>query len=177
MITGLLLEALSLYHMTGFNLGITFEHAVWARIFQTVGLAFLFIPITQAAYVNLPPGKSGNAAAEVAGEVDESGSVGIAVTTTIVAQRSQFHQSRLGEHVSAFSPQTTAALGQISHTLGVGAGAAHGALARIYEMLIREAAMLAYLDAFLFMAIGTLCIVPLAFFLPKNCPKSVVAPH
>ena len=176
-ITGLVLEAVSLYHMTGFNLGIPFEHAVWARVFQTVGLAFLFIPITQAAYVNLPPGKSGNAAALINLARNLGGSVGIAVTSTIVAQRSQFHQSRLGEHVSAFSPQTSGALGQISYTLGGGAGAAHEALARIYEMVIREAAMLAYLDVFLFMAVGTLCIIPLALVLPKNCPKSDIALH
>ena len=40
-IVGLVLEAASLYHMTGFTLGIPFEHAAWARVFQTVGLAFL----------------------------------------------------------------------------------------------------------------------------------------
>ena len=176
-IAGLLLEAVSLYHMTGFNLGIPFEHAVWARIFQTVGLAFLFIPITQSAYVNLPPGKSGNAAALINLARNLGGSVGIAVTSTIVAQRSQFHQSRLGEHISAFSPGTSAAIRQLSHSLGGGADATHSALARIYQIVIREAAMLAYIDAFLCMAIGTLCIIPLALFLPKSCPKSGLALH
>ena len=176
-IIGLVLEAVSLYHMTGFNLGIPFEHVVWARVFQTVGLAFLFIPITQAAYVNMPLGKSGNAAALINLARNLGGSVGIAVTGTIVAQRSQFHQSRLGEHVSAFSTETSAAIGQLSHSLGGGADAAHVALARIYQMVIREAAMLAYIDVFLFMAIGTLCIIPLAFFLPKSCPKSDLALH
>ena len=176
-IAGLLLEAVSLYHMTGFNLGIPFEHAVWARIFQTIGLAFLFIPITQAAYANLPPGKSGNAAALINLARNLGGSVGIAVTSTIVAQRSQFHQSRLGEHISAFSTQTSAAIGQLSNSLGGGADAAHVALARICQMVIREATMLAYIDVFLFMAVGTLCIIPLAFFLPKSCPKSGLALH
>jgi len=27
------------------------------------------------------------------------------------------------------------------------------------------------------MAIGTLCIIPLALFLPKSCPKSGMVPH
>ncbi len=176
-VAGLLLEALSLYHMTGFTLGIPFEHAVWARVFQTVGLAFLFIPITQAAYANLPPGKSGNAAALINLARNLGGSVGIAVTGTIVAQRSQFHQSRLGEHISAYDTGTSSAVAQLSRLLGGGADATHEALARIYQMVIREAAMLAYLDVFLFMAVGTLCIIPLALLLPKNCPKSGVVLH
>ena len=176
-LVGLALEAASLFHMTGFTLGIPFEHAVWARVFQTVGLAFLFVPITQAAYANLPPGKSGNAAALINLARNLGGSVGIAITGTIVAQRSQFHQSRLGEHVSAYSSESAAAVAGLSHALGGSAGSAHEALARIYQLVLRQAAMLAYIDVFLFMAIGTLCIIPLALFLPKGCPKAGTAAH
>ncbi|MFZ4775185.1 MAG: DHA2 family efflux MFS transporter permease subunit [Terrimicrobiaceae bacterium] len=176
-IAGLVLEAASLYHMTGFNLGIPFEHAVWARIFQTVGLAFLFIPITQAAYVNLPPGKNGNAAALINLARNLGGSVGIAVTGTIVAQRSQFHQSRLTEHISAYSMETSAALGNLSHALGGGAASMNEALARIYQAVIQQAAMLAYIDVFLLMAIGTACIIPFALLLPKGCPKAAADLH
>jgi len=176
-IAGLLMEAASLFHMTGFNLEIPFEHAVWARIFQTVGLAFLFIPITQAAYANLPPGKSGNAAALINLARNLGGSVGIAITSTIVAQRSQFHQSRLGEHVSAYSTETSSAIGHLSQAFGGGPEGTLKALGSIYQSVLRQAAMLAYVDVFLFMAIGTLCIIPLALFLPKSCPKSGMVPH
>ncbi|TSA31234.1 MAG: DHA2 family efflux MFS transporter permease subunit [Verrucomicrobiaceae bacterium] len=176
-IAGLLMEAASLFHMTGFNLEIPFEHAVWARVFQTVGLAFLFIPITQAAYANLPPGKSGNAAALINLARNLGGSVGIAITSTIVAQRSQFHQSRLGEHVSAYSPETSSAIAHLSQALGGGPEGTLKALGSIYQSVLRQAAMLAYVDVFLFMAIGTLCIIPLALFLPKSCPKSEIVPH
>lgn len=176
-ILGLLLEAASLFHMTGFNLQIPFEHAVWARVFQTLGLAFLFIPITQAAYANLPPGKSGNAAALINLARNLGGSVGIAITSTIVAQRSQFHQSRIGEHVSAYSTETSTAIKHLSQMLGGGPEGTIKALGGIYQTVLRQAAMLAYIDVFLFMAIGTLCIIPLALFLPKNCPKSKIVPH
>jgi len=171
-IIGLVLEAASLYHMTGFTLGIPFAHAAWARVFQTVGLAFLFVPITQAAYANLPPGKNGNAAALINLARNLGGSVGIAITGTIVAQRSQFHQSRLAEHISAYSSESVSAVATLGHVLGGGSGSTHEALARIYQMVLRQAAMLAYIDVFLFMAIGTLCIIPLALFLPKIVPSS-----
>jgi len=168
-IAGLILESAALFHMTGFTLGIPFEHAVWARIFQTVGLAFLFIPVTQAAYANLPVGKSGNAAALINLARNLGGSVGIAITGTIVSQRSQFHQSRLVDHVSAYSAQTSEALGQITSVLGASAPTGK-ALAVIYQTVQKQAAMLAYIDVFLLMALITLCIIPIAFFLPKEIP-------
>jgi DHA2 family multidrug resistance protein len=167
-IAGLLMEAAALYHMTGFTLGIPFEHAAWARVFQTVGLAFLFIPITQAAYANLPTGKSANAAALINLARNLGGSVGIALTGTFLAQRSQFHQSRLGESITAYDPGVQQSLQQLTTLLST----PEKALALIYQWVQREAAMLSYIDVFLFMAVGALCIIPLAFFLPSTIPKA-----
>lgn len=167
-ITGLVLEAAALYHMTGFTLGISFEQAAMARVFQTVGMAFLFIPITQAAYANLPPGKSANAAALINLARNLGGSVGIAVTATFLAQRSQFHQSRLGENVSLYDPQTQEVLARAGGLVSK----PDSALAMVYQWVQREAVMLSYIDVFLLMAVGTLCIVPLAMLLPAKVPKA-----
>ena len=38
-----------------------FSFFAWARVFQTVGLPFLFIPITSAPYAGLPPDKTSEA--------------------------------------------------------------------------------------------------------------------
>lgn len=35
----------------------------WLRVFQMIGLPFLFLPITTASYAGLPPDKTGQAAA------------------------------------------------------------------------------------------------------------------
>src|SRR5205807_328745 len=42
--------AAALYHMTEIHPGISFRTAVGMRMFQSVGLAFLFVPITTLAY-------------------------------------------------------------------------------------------------------------------------------
>ena len=55
---GLLVSASGLLVMSGFNLEISFRHAVWARMVQAAGLAFLFVPINTVAYAYLPPGKN-----------------------------------------------------------------------------------------------------------------------
>lgn len=171
-IAGLLMEAASLWHMgRTFSLGLSFEDAVWARIYQTVGLAFLFIPIMQSAYLRLPPGKNSNASALINLARNLGGSVGIAISSTFVTQRTQFHQSRLGEHVSAYDPQTQGALHQLGALFSAHGGDGQSqALGAIYGMVQRQAGMLSYVEVFYLMAVGVLFIVPLTFLLPKNHP-------
>jgi len=175
---GLLMEAASLFHMgRTFTLELTFDDAVWARVYQTVGLAFLFIPIMQSAYLRLPPGKNGNASALINLARNLGGSVGIAISSTFIAQRSQFHQSRLAEHVSAYDPQTQGALHQLGAVFSASGGDGQNqALGAIYSMVQREAGMLSYVEIFYLMALGILLIVPLAFLLPKNDPHAKTAP-
>jgi DHA2 family multidrug resistance protein len=173
-IAGLLMEAASLFHMgRTFNLGLTFDDAVWARIYQTVGLAFLFIPIMQSAYLRLPPGKNSNASALINLARNLGGSVGIAISSTFIVQRSQFHQSRLAEHVSAYDPQTQSTLQQLGAMFSThGGNGQDQALGAIYAMVQRQAGMLSYVELFYLMAIGILLIIPLAFLLPKNDPRA-----
>ncbi len=177
-IVGLLMEAASLFHMGGtFSLGTTFEQSVLGRVYQTLGLAFLFIPIMQSAYLRLPAGKNGNASALINLARNLGGSVGIAVSSTILAQRSQFHQARLVEHVSAYDPETQTALHQLGVLFtGHGGDAQNQALGMIYSMVQRQAGMLSYLEIFYLMGIGILLIIPLAFLLPKNNPGEKADP-
>jgi MFS transporter, DHA2 family, multidrug resistance protein len=176
-VIGLLMEAASLFHMgRTFSLGLSFDDAVWARVFQTVGLAFLFIPIMQSAYLRLAPGKNANASALINLARNLGGSVGIALSTTFVTQRTQFHQSRLGEHVSAYDPETQSALHQLSEVFSAhGGDGQNQALGAIYVMVQRQAGMLSYVEIFYLMAIGILLIIPLAFLLPKNDPRAKAA--
>src|SRR5439155_1156673 len=51
---GLSTVAGSMFFMTTLDLGVDFGTLVWARIFTTFGIAFLFIPINAAAYANVP---------------------------------------------------------------------------------------------------------------------------
>ena len=60
----------------------------------------------------------------------------------------------MSEPISALSTETSAAIGPLSHTLGGGADAPHAALARICQMVIREAPLLACIDVFLFILKG-----------------------
>jgi DHA2 family multidrug resistance protein len=174
-VIGLLMEAASLFHMGAtFSLGLAFDQALWARIFQTLGLAFLFIPIMQCAYLQLPAGKNANAAALINLARNLGGSVGIALTSTFVAQRSQLHQSRLVDHVSAYDPQTQSVLHQLGSflTRHGGGDSQKEALGMIYQMVQRQAGVLSYVEVFYLLAIAILLLIPLTLLLPKNDPHA-----
>jgi DHA2 family multidrug resistance protein len=53
MVFGLSMLSFSLFHMTTFDLGVDFHTMMMARVYQSVGLAFLFVPINTAAYAFL----------------------------------------------------------------------------------------------------------------------------
>ena len=49
-IFGVVVSAYSLFMMAGFNLDLDYRTAVWSRLVQSLGLAFLFVPISTTAF-------------------------------------------------------------------------------------------------------------------------------
>lgn len=108
----MLLTACGLYYMTSFSPGSDFSFFAWARTFQMLGAPLLFIPITTISYAGLPPDKTNEAGALINVARNEGGSIAVSLVTTMLAQRAQFHQSRLVEHVVPTSRQLQAMLRQ-----------------------------------------------------------------
>jgi DHA2 family multidrug resistance protein len=172
---GLLLEVVALWYMTKLNAQVDYRHVMWARIIQASGLAFLFVPVTTVAYVGIPHDKANNAAALINVSRNIGGSFGISIGQTILAQRAQFHQSRLVEHISPLAPQYPSGFNRLVHTL-INAGlssaeAGKRATGMIYANVGRQSQMLAYIDVFKVMGVIALCVVPLAFMLRRTGDK------
>jgi len=91
-IFGLSVSAAGLLQMAHFNLEIDFRTAVIARIVQSVGLAFLFIPINVSAFSSVPKEKTNYANGLVNLARNFGGSSSIALATTMLSRRSQYHQ-------------------------------------------------------------------------------------
>ncbi len=144
--------------------GIDFGTAVWMRIEQMIGAAFLFVSINQVAYAGISPAKSNQVSGIVNLMRNVGGDVGIAMVTTLIAQRAQMHQERLTAHLVAANPLLTTRLEGIAHSLQQ-AGmemtqATRTAVGVIYRQVLQQAATLAYLDAFLVLACIMAVMVP-----------------
>jgi DHA2 family multidrug resistance protein len=179
---GLTVVSLSLLHMTSFNLYLDFRTAMWARIFQAAGLAFLFVPINTVAFSSLPPEKNNAASGLINLSRNIGGSVGISLVTTVLARRTQFHQNVLGAHINAGNPDLQALLARIIANLvqhGVSlADATTQAYGIVYNTVIRQSAMLAYIDNFKMLSILVGCMVPFVFIMKgAKAKKGAVGGH
>jgi MFS transporter, DHA2 family, multidrug resistance protein len=174
---GWLCLALSMYYSTvRIDLLISLRSATWLRVAQVVGLGFLFVPITLVAYVGVPTDKTNAVAGMINFMRNIGSSVGTSMVTTVIARRSQFHQSVLVSHASPGNQNFQRALDGLtarltSFGLSVPDARAH-AYARIYKALQAQAATLAYIDMFWLLAVGAAIMFAMSFLLAKNDPRA-----
>jgi DHA2 family multidrug resistance protein len=154
------------------DLLISFRAAAWLRVWQYLPVGFLFVPLTMAAYVGLPESQS-NAAAGLINFVRNIGqSVGTSAVTTLIARRSQYHQSVLAEYTRShrFDAAVAGLTSRLTH-VGLGMHSAHEqALARMYSMVMQQAQTLSYVDVYWLLAVTAVLMFLLCFLLQKNEP-------
>lgn len=170
----LTLSLAMLYSTKRIDLLISFNSATVLRIVQVLGLGFLFVPITLAAYVGIPPEKT-NAVAGLANFMRNIGSsVGTSMVTTIVARRSQYHQTILVGYTSAGNQNLQNTIDGLTARLthaGLGVHEAQSqAYARIYQNVQAQSTTLAYIDTFWILCVISALMFFLSFLLKKNAP-------
>jgi MFS transporter, DHA2 family, multidrug resistance protein len=157
--------SLSLFYMTRHLYpGMDFGTALRLRAYQSVGLAFLFVPINTLIYEGIPPEKNNVVSGIVNLARNMGGDIGIAFVTTMAARRTQFHQARLTDHTSRYDHAFGGMLDAVTHAMeraGVSsAAAAHRALAVLYRQTIIQATTLAYLDVLHSFALVAAAMIP-----------------
>jgi len=162
------------YSTTQLSLLINFGTAAWIRVVQVVGLGFLFVPITIAAYVGVPAEKSNMVSGLINFMRNIGSSVGTSVVTTMIVRRSQFHQTILVGNTTLQNPTFLERVNALSSTLthsGLGPveaqTLAHG---RLYQEAQRQATTLAYIDTFWILGVVSAIMFVLSFALKKNVP-------
>jgi DHA2 family multidrug resistance protein len=173
-IYGVVVSASGLLIMSRFNLYIDLRTAVWSRMVQSAGMAFLFVPISVAAVRMVPRDRMNYATGLFNLARNIGGSSGIATVTTLLALRGQMHQQNLVSHLTPYDPAYRDAIGRATallHAHGASlpdaARKAHGLL---YGNMLRQAAMLSFADAFWVMAVLFALIIPLMFLMKRTGP-------
>ena len=171
-IVGLLFSAGALWHLTSLSLHIGFNELMWARIYQSFATAFLFVPITTAAFRGIPRGKTDNASALISLAVNLGGSFGIALLATFLSRRTQSHTSSLSINASNYNSNYVQWLDRMTQTLQQQGmqlmEAASQARAMMWNEIRQQAAMLAYLDLFFLLMILVLAMIPLVFLFKSS---------
>jgi MFS transporter, DHA2 family, multidrug resistance protein len=154
---GCLLNAVSLYMMTSLTLGMDYWALALPRFIQGFALGFVFVPLSTLTLATIRRDKLVNATAVYGMSRNIGGSVGIAVVTTLLAQRSQIHQTTLASHITVWDPATRDRLAQwASHFVARGSDAftaERQAVTMLYRETVAQAQLLAYADDFWLLAV------------------------
>ncbi len=174
LVVGLVACSLSLVLLGTLNLNVGYWQIFWAQFLQGLSLGFLFVPLTTVTMDPIPNEKMGNATSIFNLMRNMGGSMGIALSTTIVARSEQHYTNFLGQNVNPYSPQTQAMFESLrSFFMSSGADAVTAtqrAYAAIFGMVQRQAAMLSFNHTYLFLAILFVLVMPAVFLMRR--PKS-----
>ena len=161
---GCLLNAVSLYMMTYLTLGMDYWTLAIPRFIQGFAVGFIYVPLSTLTLATIRREKLVNATAVYGMLRNFGGSVGIAVVTTLLAQRSQVHQATLVGHITSWDAETQVRLARwASHFVSLGSDAftaQRQAVAMIYRETVAQAQLLAYADDFWLLAV-MFTVVPL----------------
>jgi MFS transporter, DHA2 family, multidrug resistance protein len=144
---------------------VSFSTLVYARIFQVLGLAFLFAPVSTIAFSTLPRALNNDASSLFVMLRNIMGSIGISLATAGVTERSQTHLSYLQPFMTPlYEPyvQLEQRIRATMTSLGYGAAQITQMLpGEINQIFQGQAAVLAYRDMFFYCGIAAFLVVPL----------------
>jgi MFS transporter, DHA2 family, multidrug resistance protein len=178
---GYVVFAIAMWRYASIDLGTDYKHVALFRAVQGLGIAPLFVPVSQLAYSFLPKNKNNKASSLTNLFRNQGGSVGIAFVTTALARRTQYHQTVLVAHAIPSQARYQKALGALcryfeTHGFSTLDAALH-AKAELARILYEQAAFLGFLDCFRLLGCACLIGAPLVFFTRKFPPAGPGAAH
>jgi DHA2 family multidrug resistance protein len=161
------------------NLQTGMAHLVTAWIFHGLGLGFVFVPVATIAVQRIPPSLVGTASGMFNLMRNEGGSVGIAVASTFLAQRAQFHHARLAEHVTPFNGALQTGYTSLNQGLFPRAGLDPISVKGLSQGLMdaevtRQSFLMSFVDVFGFLVVVFLLALPFVLTLRNPKPGGLV---
>ena len=168
---GLLIGGATLAWLAALNLQAGYWDIFWPQLIQGAGMALLFVPLTTVAMDPIPRERMGNATSLFNLMRNIGGSVGIALTGTMLARKQQEMTSLLGAHVNPYDPAAQAMFNQMRGAfMASGADsttASNRAYAAIFGMVQRQASMVSFVGLFQLLGVLFIALVPLILLMKR----------
>ncbi len=178
---GFALMGCALVYSSGLVPDIDFRTLVFMRSAQTMALAFLFVPISQIAYLTLPRRLQSDGAALFSMFRNVLGAVGISAATAIVTERTQANQAHLSKFVTPLydgynnyiqrSEAALRSLGRPPDSIN------QQAVSHAFTVFREQAQILAYSNVFLYTSVIAFLVVPFCFFISKKTAQGGGSAH
>jgi DHA2 family multidrug resistance protein len=164
-------QGIAMWNMAGLNSQMSFYDAAVARMIQSVALPFLFVTVTNIAYVGIAPEQNNQASALMNVSRNLGGTFGISLVQTMLARQAQVHQSQYVETLNPLNPNYASGIARMAHQLMANgmpqAQATKAATAQLYRGLGQQAQMLSYIDVFQVLMWIVFAVLPLVLLLKK----------
>lgn len=179
---GFLVLGVSTYLLADINLQISMGSIVWPQVMSGFAMGFIFVPLTVLATGTLTNEQIGNATGIFSLMRNLGGSFGIAGVTTMLARGAQIHQAAMVSHLTPYDPAFQQRLREFAAAFAAAGAdavtASQKAYGAVYESLIVQATLLAYLDNFRLLALlCLLCIPAVLLFKRVKAGKQPPAMH
>jgi len=150
----------------------------WPQLVQGAGMSLLFVPLTTVAMDRIPRERMGYATSLFNLMRNIGGSVGIAITGTMLARNSKATTALLSANVTPYDPATQSMLAQMKGAFMAAGADATTATARAYAamagLLQRQAAMVAFVGIFQLLGLMFIVLIPLVLLMKR--PRRAGAP-
>ena len=178
---GYAILGISMWRYASIDLGINYRYIALIRALQGLGIAPLFVPVSQLAYSYLPKNKNNKASSLTNLFRNQGGSIGIAFVTTVLARRTQHHHAILVSHATPGDLRFQQMLGSLSNYFAIHglskADAAVHATAQLARIIDQQAAFLGFLDCFWLLGCAALIGAPLVFFTHRVSAGGTTGAH
>ncbi|AGK58531.1 EmrB/QacA subfamily drug resistance transporter [Hyphomicrobium denitrificans 1NES1] len=160
---GLTLASIGTYVTTWYNLDVDMFWIIAPGIVQGLGMGMIFVPLSTLAYQTLPQEASDQAAGIFNLARTIGGSIGIAVAATVLTRESHANWQSLGAGINPYNPALTSWL----DTTGLSMSDPH-TLQMLAMELTRQSTMIGFIEAFGFVTLSFLVLIPLVLLLRKQ---------
>ena len=160
----------STYLLADIDLQISMASVVWPQILSGLAIGFVFVPLTVMATGTLTNEQIGNATGIFNLMRNIGGSFGIAAVTTMLARGAQVHQAAMVHHLTPYDPAFQQRLHEMTGALAARGNpmrATQQAYGAIYQALVAQGTLLAYIDNFRLLAFLCLLCVPAALLFKR----------
>jgi MFS transporter, DHA2 family, multidrug resistance protein len=177
---GFFLVAVSLWIISDLSLQTPIGNIAWPSVLTGVGLSMLFVPLTTVSMGTLAQKDIGNASGVFNLMRNLGGGFGVSLLTTYLARHSQANQTVLISHLTPWDIPYRHRLGEIQNYLGTRMApseAARHAQGLIYDSLLKQSQLLAFVESFRMLAILSVVCIGVAMFLRRVRQRRPVASH
>jgi MFS transporter, DHA2 family, multidrug resistance protein len=168
---GLILGGVTLLWLGDLNLQAGYWDIFWPQLVQGAGLSLLFVPLTTVAMDAIPRERMGNATSLFNLMRNIGGSIGIAMTGTMLARQQQVTTAVLGANVTLYDAGSTAMFDRLrAGFMAAGADAATAtrrADAALFGMVRQQAAMVSFVGIFQILGLVFLVMIPLVLLMRR----------